>query len=353
MMSVACQLPQARDRRALPGGGAALCWALVIALGTAAAWADEPQQAGTTTIRVYNVPIVREADSRLGVTTQPAPGSQGFTDGEWSIRVEPSPDPLQTVPWRVIYESLEDAGLRPGGSFRPPLLAKTVPVIEVPEELWGGWMGEGFHDVLGVLFAELYTPPDVNILFSAHPQVDDSGTPVSPTRSRLEATLLTPMVFSLDLAIAIRHADDPPHNAYRLEHEQGHAEHTLQDLVNTLLGPQDWDLAEGKGRRCELTFRWRDKLIRRTWKEYRGGEEPLQTRRVYVIVLPPTRWSQLFDKPAEDITQDDHVAFNEHLIKLQSRFRANWERSRLLFHEQHGAGEQEPRPPSFSQQLRP
>lgn len=322
-------------------------------LGGAAAWADEPQPAATSTIRVYNVPIARDADDRSGATTRPVPGGQEFTDGEWSIRVERSPNPLQTVPWRVIYESLEDAGLRPCGSFRAARLAKTVPVIEVPEQLWGRWMGEEFHDVLGVLFAELYTPPDVNILFSAHTEVDDSGMPVSPTRSRLEATLLTPMVFTLDVAIVIRQIEDPRRNAYRLEHEQGHAEHTLQDLINTVAGPQDWSVAEGNGRRCQLTFRWRDKLFKRTWREFRGGEESLQTRRFYVTVLPPTRWSQLFDKPAENVTQADHLAFNEHLIKLQSRYRANWERSRLLFHQQHGAGEHEPRPPSFSQRLWP
>jgi hypothetical protein len=105
-------------------------------------------------------------------------------------------------------------------------------------------------------------------------------------------------------------------------------------------------VAAGEGRRGELVFRWRERTINRTWRGYRDQEAKLQTRRIYVTVVPPTRWSQLYAKPSESITQEDRLGFNDDLIHVQTRFRDNWERSRLEFHGEHGGAEHE-RPPDF------
>jgi hypothetical protein len=208
-------------------------------------------------------------------------------------------------------------------------------------------MDDDLHDVVGILFADLHTPEEVKILYTAHAEVGSDGMPVSPTRSRLEASLFAPMECILDLAIVVRKSSTDDHKtSHRLEHEIGHAEHTLSDVIATLTGPQTWNADSGHGRRSELVFRWRDRVLNRTWRGYRNQEARLQTRRVYITVLPPTRWSKLFTKPSESISQQDRLVFNDQLTRLHGRFRDNWERSRLQFHVEHGAAERE-RLPDF------
>lgn len=319
-------------------------WSLALLVVGVPAGADEPPAPGQTIIRARTLTLWRGGGSEPGAGDSAATVGERIVDGPWSIRVERSSNPLAGVPWRIIYERLDETEDHAGHTFECGRLAETVPVVELPAQLWAQWMGADLHDVVGILFADLLSPEEVKILYTAHAEVDATGTPVSPTRSRLEATLLTPLTCAIDLAILVRQANDEGKTARRLEHERGHAEHTLCDVITTLAGPQDWDSAAGAGQRSELVFRWRDKLVKRTWKGYRGTEGKLQTRRFYITVVPPTRWSRLYDKASEGISQEDRLAFNEQLTLLQSRFRANWDRSRLLFHQQHGAAEREPLP---------
>src|SRR5262249_5666666 len=152
---------------------------------------------------------------------------------------------------------------------------------------------------VGIHYHEFVTDDFARVLITVHKVPADStdGKPADPSQpqgTRLEATLLTPLTFSVDQAIVVR-ADRRNEAAVndRVEHERRHGEKSLIVLLDTLAGPQTGDAAATTGRHSSLAWYWRSGLIHRRWDTYRGGRYDLTTLRTSVTLVPPTRWSKL------------------------------------------------------------
>ncbi|MFQ5430392.1 MAG: hypothetical protein ACE5E1_08795 [Phycisphaerae bacterium] len=229
-----------------------------------------------------------------------------------------------------------------------PQKADTVPVIELPDIVWKQRMSADLQDVVGIHFHELVTDDVARILYTVHkvpPDGPDGGAGApggvhGRSGSRIEATLLTPVVWSLDQSIVVRVTPlRKDLTAGRISHESAHAEVSQQVLLGVLGGPQDWNPLYRTGRRSHLEYYWKREQIGRSWSGYQRGIGKLLTLRTSLVLVPPTRWSMLLPIPPERVTQKHIEAFNDAIVHLGPRFAAIDRAAQGRFHAGHGAYE--------------
>jgi hypothetical protein len=187
--------------------------------------------------------------------------------------------------------------------------------------LHGGGMGPGAP-----------APPRRSVEDAAN---GDSYSPVVGTR--IEATLLAPVVYSLDQTVVAREDPLDKQKAIRRgEHELGHAELSQQVLIAVLHGPQDWDPDRCTGRRSQIEYYWKREQIGRSWKGLRGGVGKVAALRTSVVLVPPTRWSMLLPIPPERVTQKHIDQFNEAIVMIGESFASTDRLAQERFHAEHG-----------------
>lgn len=291
--------------------------------------------------------------------------------GEWSLSVERA-SPEAGVPWRLIALPLPPLAERLAtmDSFAVSAAVESVPVIEVPEQLWPQWFDADMSDVVGIHYHECLMDGPARVLVSVHkvPADGADGKPPAEYRgkpgTRLEATLLTPLAIHLDQVIVVRGegigaargATKPPRpaeepgkprigrksrdqqggTAGRTAHERGHAEISLQALLQTVAGPNTWNQSECIGRRSTLTWFWESRKIRRAWDGFRGPAGKLYTQRTTLYLAPPTRWSILLPVPPDEVTQRQIEQFNDWAVLPAARFPALDAEAQRAFHATHG-----------------
>lgn len=263
--------------------------------------------------------------------------------GPWSYWVERTQQPRDGVPWILHAAPIgaEAERWRPSGEFLLKQRIEAIPVVRIPEQLWKGWLPPTMADVVGIHYHEFVTADLARLLITAHrvpPEGDDDAQ--SPIATRLEATLLTPLSYSLDQAILIRaNPKEPTAAQARAAHEQGHAGESLQALLTALAGPETWNVAMSSGRRATLVWYWRAERWPRAWEEYREGRFDLATLRTTLALVPPTRWSKLLPKPPQEVTDADLQQFNDEVVQLSDPFRVIDQHRQDAFHAGHGAYE--------------
>lgn len=299
-------------------------------------------------------------------TTQPAEGEsigRPIDLGGWSYRAVKAADPRDGVPWELIVTPTgHNAELwRPGpieALTAPTLTAtarqaddrakqkETIPVVQVPEQVWPQWMDGVLKEAVGIHFHQFVTDDVARILYTVHkvPADGPDGKPPASYRgrggTRIEATLLTPVVFSLDQSIAVRKERlDPAAAPRRAEHELGHALESQAVFLDVLRGPQDWKPEYCIGRRSQVTYYWRKERIGRSWDDYQRGVGKLLTLRTSVVLLPPTRWSLLLPIPPERVTRKHLEAFNAAIVHPAEAFAEADRRAQDAYHAKHGAFE--------------
>lgn len=288
--------------------------------------------------------------------------------GDWLYRVTKAPSPKNGVPWQLIVTPTgEDAvswkkeplprisplaheavsRVRVASSYQQ----NRIPVVEMPEKLWRLRMDADLQNVVGIHFHEYVSDDVARVLFTLHkvPPDNPDGTPPAPgsyqglSGTRLEATLLAPVVWSLDQSIVVRVDDITVPEAHkrkqlvnhRTQHEFGHAEVSQQVLLDVLRGPQTWNQEYCTGRRSHLAYYWRRQQIGRSWNGYqRDGK--LLTLRTTIALVPPTRWSKLLPIPPERVTQKHIQQFNDEIILLDSSFTKADKLAQRNFHAHHG-----------------
>jgi len=287
----------------------------------------------------------------------------------WEYRAVPAAEARDGVPWELIVTPVNDNAKlwQKGESGRrgmPPLdyregqfvgdrarLDKSradLPVIEVPQVLWKQWMASGYANAVGIHFHEFVSDDVARILFTLHkvPPDGPDGKPLAPEAAgvragtRIEATLLAPVVYSVDQSILVR--VDPlekERTAGRIRHELGHAQVSQDVLLAVLRGPQDADPKTCTGRRSQTAFYWRRQLISRSWDGCRGGKEEVAALRTSIVLVPPTRWSLLLPIPPERVTQQHIQAFNDVIVRLSGVFQQADNRAQDDYHAVHGAYE--------------
>ncbi len=282
----------------------------------------------------------------------------------WHYDVRKSPDPRGGVPWNILVTPIGEnvsqwrSGDPFGGSRRsktavldsPPTQdPNSVPSVAMPDILWKQRMsanlrGNERERVVGVHFHDLVTDDRAGILFTLHkvPPDEPDGHPPKNYKgkfgSRVEATLLAPVAFSLDQAIAVR--EDPlktEQTAGRIEHEFGHAGVSQQLLLAAMAGPQTWNVPAATGQRSHIAYYWKRQHIGRTWKGYDHERGKLATLRTTIVLVPPTRWSILLPVPPERVTQRQLQDFNDSIVMTGARFEQLDRAAQQRFHAQHGA----------------
>lgn len=229
----------------------------------------------------------------------------------------------------------------------------TLPVIKLPETLWRKRFSSQFSSVVGIHFHEFVSDDYARILYSLHkvpPDGPDGKPPANykgASGTRIEATLLTPLIWSIDQSVVVR--DDvltipdksrrETINQARVAHEKGHAEVSRKVLIPGLAGPQDWNTKYCTGRRCNLTWYWRREIIGRSWDGYQRGVGKLKTLRTSVAIVPPTRWSKLVPIPPERITQRHIDEFNREIVDIGPLLSSLDQQAQDDFHATHGAFE--------------
>jgi len=288
--------------------------------------------------------------------------------GGWTYRAVKSSQPRDGVPWELIVTPAGENAVswRKGAAGRRHMLPvaavsrkgdgternhESIPVVEIPDVLWKQWMAADLQDVAGIHFHEYVTDGATSILYTVHkvpPDDRDGNPPVSYSGrrgTRIEATLLAPVMFNLDQTVIAR--KDPLEKSLiegRIQHEVGHAQVSQRVLLEVMRGPQDWNLEYCTGRRSRLAYYWKREQIGRSWNGYRGGVGKLLTLRTSVVLVPPTRWSVLLPIPPERVTQQQIQAFNDAIALLGPQFAAVDHDAQERFHAQHGAFEREARP---------
>lgn len=327
--------------------------------------ADEPDQAKAP---VDRIPV------KLWPTTQPKDDKarpKSMTLDGWTYRAVPASNPRDGVPWEVIVEPSKEnnAGWRKAGeqAVLPMLQAvmcregdavkkqkkspDAVPTIEMPDILWKQRMAADLQDVVGIHFHEYVSDDLAGILFTIHQvelgntgsQKDTSKKHKNKIGTRLEATLLAPLIWSLDQSVVIR--VDPLHKELtksRSEHEMGHAQVSSRVLLEAPEGPQNWNLERCTGRRSRMEYYWKRELIGREWDGYRGGK--LLTLRTSIAIVPPTRWSMLLPIPPDRVTQKHIQDFNDAIVHVGPQFILADQQAQDKFHSHHGSFERAPGP---------
>lgn len=310
----------------------------------------------------------------LEPTTRPAgtsrPDSSIDLNG-WTYRAVKSPTPVGGVPWELIATpttplpegwrkgiGLEAAGFSIGprrGDVRLKAqpLESPIPIVEIPDVLWKQWMASDLQDAVGIHFHEVVTNDLARLLLTVHrvdsdepPMLDAPARGKQPLRppdargTRLEATLLAPVMFSLDQSIAVRKDPLRPERAGRRGlHELGHAEVAQQVFFGTLAGPQDWKPQYCTGRRSRIEYYWKRETIGRPWEGHRRGVGELATLRTSVVLVPPTRWSIMLPVPPERVTQKQIQEFNDAIVRVSQLFIAADAAAQERYHALHGAYE--------------
>lgn len=329
-----------------------------------------------TTLLIGDRPLA-EADDTAGIrtwsgrrkiqlwpldrSTEPArPLGEPVTIGDWTYRTIRSGQPRDGVPWELLVtpagKHAEQWRQGAGVKVLPGLAAErsadqkeirnpeAIPVIELPDALWKKWMAADLQDVVGIHFHEMVTDDQARILYTLHkiPPDNADGTPVDAELSgtRIEATLLAPVTYSLDQTVVAR-VDPFDRNRVRLrgEHELGHAEVSQQVLIAVLRGPQDWDEKKLQGRRSRIEYYWKREQIGRSWTGFRSGLGKAACLRTSVVLVPPTRWSMMLPIPPERVTQKHIQQFNDAIVLIGSTFVATDRLAQERFHAQHGAYE--------------
>ena len=283
----------------------------------------------------------------------------------WELVV--SPDPENAGDWQLgdpqnglpNYPVLTDAQqiqmrvqarkkkLKPGEQ-RVPI---TIPVIKLPEFAWRSRFPLDFTDVVGVHYHEYVSEDFAQILFTIHKVPADGPDGKPPANfegkagTRLEATLMVPVLWHLDQTIVVR--DDnmqipndtqrEPVTQSRIDHEWGHADVSRQVFVRGLQGQLDWNPERCSGRRMRMAYYWKREIIGRTWKGYQGGKDKLRTLRTTIALVPPTRWSKLLPIPPERITQRHIDTFNEEIVEVGPILSATDKKAQDDFHAHHGS----------------
>ncbi|MBN2560728.1 MAG: hypothetical protein JXQ75_07350 [Phycisphaerae bacterium] len=289
---------------------------------------------------------------------------QAIDLGGWTYRAVKSPNPRDGVPWELIvtpsgenaktwHKGSEDGRALPAaviarGVEEPEKDPESIPVVEIPATVWKQWMEAELRTAVGVHFHEFVTDDVARILYTVHqvPPDGPDGKPPPPgsyhgrSGARVEATLLSPVMFSLDQTVAVR--KDPLREALlasRIQHEVGHAKESQEVLLQVMRGPQDWNPEYCTGRRSRVVYYWKREQIGRSWDNYRGGVGKILTLRTSVVLVPPTRWSLLLPIPSERVTQRHLQAFNDAIVMLAPRFAKADREAQDRFHARYGAFE--------------
>jgi len=293
-----------------------------------------------------------------------------ITLGDWTYTVVKSQSAKGGVPWQLIVtpSSENKAGWKKGSAGRPGLVATaaraaadpaktpdTIPVIKLPQSVWKARMETDLQQVVGIHFHEYVSDDVARILFTLHkvPPDNPDGTPPAAGSydgqpgTRIEATLLAPVVYSLDQSVVARIDNEwvPDKNKRdaltrsRVEHEMGHAGVSQKVLLSVLRGPQDWNLKYCTGRRSHLEYYGRKERIGRSWDGYQRSVGKLLTLRSSIALVPPTRWSMLLPIPPERVTVKHLQRFNDAIVLLGPTFAATDKQAQDTFHAHHGAVE--------------
>lgn len=289
----------------------------------------------------------------------------------WEYRATKSADPRDGVPWVLIARPIgpnaerlqegqpEWSSIPLDGDSMIRLSGATVlkredtkdklPIVKIPKVAWDGWMSPELRDAVGIHFHEFVTDDLARVLITIHkvPPDDPEGAPPDKkgdrkvkSGARLEATLLTPVVFSLDQSVAVRvdpleekRADD------RAQHEFGHARASQEVLLGVLRGPQDWSPQKCIGRRSNVAYYYRRELIGRNWQGFKGGVGKLATLRTSIVLVPPTRWSILLPLPPERVTQKHIDHFNDMIVNVGGAFAQADRAAQEAYHSRYGSYE--------------
>lgn len=287
--------------------------------------------------------------------------------GDWSYRSERAPSAKDGVPWRLIVTPAGPDAFdwQRGGADRPMIAIqaaraemgaerseKDVPVIEIPESVWRQRMAKDLQDVVGIHFHEFVSDDVARILYTIHKVPPDKadGSPINgdyegKPGTRIEATLMTPVIWHLDQSIVVRvdnektpsRDDREKQTDYRIQHELGHAGVSQDVITAVIAGPQTWNPKYCEGRRSEFEYYWKRSLIGRRWDGYRtGGGAKIATLRTSIAVVPPTRWSMLLPIPPHRVTQKHLQQFNNEIVLLGPALVAADKAAQEKFHSHQG-----------------
>ncbi len=234
------------------------------------------------------------------------------------------------------------------GQAQVPL---SIPVIKLPEFVWRSRFPEDFTRVVGVHYHEYVSEDFAQILFTIHKVPPDGPDGKPPAEqdgkfgTRIEATLMMPVLWHLDQTIVVRDdnmqipnkAQRDPVTKSRIDHEWGHADVSRKVFVRGLQGPQDWNPEVLTGRRMRMAYYWKRELIGRQWDGYQKGEEKLRTLRTTIALVPPTRWSKMLPIPPERVTQRHIDKFNEEIVEVGPILSALDKKAQDEFHAHHGS----------------
>ncbi len=336
-----------------------LVWMGILAIASmlsssAAVNADDTAQiktrTGRRTIKLWPRPEDRQSQQ---------PGVS-ITLGDWVYRATKAPSAKDGVPWQLIVTPANEAsGEWRKGSFKTriphpvPMAVRsiadekqkpdTIPVIKMPQVLWKQRMESALQDVVGIHFHEYVSDDLARILYTLHKVPPDNPDGSQPANhrgvagTRVEATLMAPILWSLDQSIVVRvdkleeHLVEP-----RIKHESGHADISQDVLLAVLRGKQSWNPVYCTGRRSQVEYYWKRELIGRSWKGYQKNVGKLLTLRTSVVLVPPTRWSLLLPIPPERVTQKHIQQLNDSIVQLDSQFQAVDKAAQDRFHSHHG-----------------
>ncbi len=284
-------------------------------------------------------------EESTGLQKERIPGRE-ITLGGWTYSATRSPSPRDGVPWILTARPVgPDADKwHPQAEFQSNVQVESVPVARVPAVLWKSWFDPTMQDVVGIHYHEFTTNDLARVLVTIHKVPADApdgtrGPP--PIATRLEATLLTPLTYSIDQTIVVRsERDDPGAVTYRTDHERGHAAVSLDVLLDTLAGPQTWNVDSNTGRRATLAWFWRSSRVFRRWDTYRGGKYDLATLRTSITLAPPTRWSKLIPTPPDRLNPAEVQRFNDDVVLLTEQFFKLDRNQQHRFHSTHGEYDQ-------------
>lgn len=257
-------------------------------------------------------------------------------DGRWYVRIRRAPNPGNGVPWEIRYENHPEAEIQdlPAAQFDPAEHVLRIPVLPVPNDLWDDWFAEKLQDVAGIHYPRMERRNRSRLLLTVHPEPTSTA---DESASRIEATLLVPITWSIDQAIVVRRTARRPEIDARIRHERAHAVSTVMDLVESIVGPQTWDDDEASGRRSEVVWLWRYETITRTVDWYRDGKKKLRMLRTYVTVVPPSRWTLRLAKSPSEITPEEMRAFNVDILNVGARYAVRRDEQRDEVHKKLGA----------------
>ncbi len=296
--------------------------------------------------------------------------ASSITLGDWTYTVIKPQTAKGGVPWQLIVTPSNEnaAGWKKGPAGRPTLMAAaarstadpaktpdSIPVIKLPQSVWKARMDTDLQEVVGIHFHEYVSDDIARILYTLHkvPPDNTDGTPLAAgsydgqSGTRIEATLLAPVVYSLDQSVVARIdnefvPDKQKRDALtisRVEHEMGHADVSQKVQIAVLRGQQDWNLKYCKGRRSHLEYYWRKEQIGRSWDGYQRGVGKLLTLRTSIALVPPTRWSMLLPIPPERVTAKHLQRFNDAIVLLGPTFAATDKQAQDTFHSHRGTSE--------------